>query len=138
MHYHRTHRSPPPPPPPPPLPPEVIEASEAFGMPRCYFCGRAITREVDVQKTKYHVGHGQQIMVMICPTCKREGKDTVERGKQLLLGAFGMVVFLAFAAFAFYQFNKFGEDSEREFKQFQQDSDKRHQEFRKRNGFADD
>src|SRR5262245_22144795 len=80
MHHHHhysprppIHHPPPPrPSPPPPPPPEAFEPEPTIGMPRCYFCGKAIAREEDVRKTEHQLGHGYTTLVMICPGCRAQ------------------------------------------------------------------
>ena len=75
------------------------------GSPRCYFCGKLIAREEDVRKTEYHVGHGQKMLVMICPACvalKDRGAGPFESGGGA--AAVAAVVLLAFILVVFFVF----------------------------------
>jgi hypothetical protein len=60
-----------------------------------------------VRKTVYHVGHGQKILVMICPVCagkKARGEPPFrsEFDPASLLGCVVFVVFIAFVIFILY------------------------------------
>jgi hypothetical protein len=61
------HRHPPRPPHRPPPPDD--DEDDDHPRPRCYFCGRRIRRERDVEKVEYHMGHGYTKRVFICPPC---------------------------------------------------------------------
>jgi hypothetical protein len=46
-----------------------LQGGQTAGAARCYFCGKLI-REEDVQTTKHDVGHGYEMIALICPECR--------------------------------------------------------------------
>lgn len=79
------------------MPLEALGDEASAGPPRCYFCGKQIAREEDVRKTRFEVGHGQAIFVMICPSCRSmkergEGPFQSGPGPEVVVGCFIAVV----------------------------------------------
>ncbi|QDU23715.1 hypothetical protein [Urbifossiella limnaea] len=127
---------PPPPPPPPPLPPDAIVDDQSPGPPRCYFCGRRFP-EADVRKTGYAVGPGQQILVLICPSCyaqKQRGEGRFARsGWEGFAACLPLLLFGGFVLFILFVVVL---PNIREHQQRQDEMRRSHEEFRRQNGFG--